>query len=480
MGCQIPRVGVEPADSPEGDDAIALSSAYELQPDEWQEKVVRSWLEVRKDGKWKHPRCGIAVPRQNGKNGIIEIIELFGMVLRAEKFLHTAHEVKTARKAFIRLKYFFGEKANDPTARFPELNQLVREVRNTNGQEAIVLVNGGSCEFIARSKGSGRGFTVDKLVLDEAQELSEESLAALMPTMSAAPSGNPQMILAGTPPDEGMAGDAFTRMRNSGVEGQDRRLSWFEWSCLGVVDLDDPHVWAAANPALGMRLNAETIEDERAAMDDETFMRERLGMWSVSGVQRVISADAWRTVAKSNLRDAGAAVALAVDVSPDRDTSTIVAVTLENSGLPYIDVIESRRGSPAWVPERIAEICKGSDVRAVVIDNAGAASSLIEPLLKRRVKVTETNARDMAKACGGLYDAVMDAKVLHLDQPSLNHAVAVARKRRLGDAWAWNRKDADSDITPLVGATLALWGFEASGVKRPMRSNVRRKAVVLG
>jgi len=30
----------------------------------------------RRDGKWASPRCGLAVPRQNGKNGIIEMREL--------------------------------------------------------------------------------------------------------------------------------------------------------------------------------------------------------------------------------------------------------------------------------------------------------------------------------------------------------------------------------------------------------------------
>ena len=120
-----------------------------------------------------------------------------------EKFLHTAHEVKTARKAFLRIASFF-----ENARQYPELVALVKEIRKTNGQEAIVLSNGGSCEFIARSKGSGRGFTVDVLVCDEAQDLTDEELAALLPTISAAPLGNPQVIFTGTPPDpdEGSAG----------------------------------------------------------------------------------------------------------------------------------------------------------------------------------------------------------------------------------------------------------------------------------
>ena len=94
----------------------------------------------RRDGRWSAPRVGLDVARQNGKNAVIEIVELFKMVLLGRRILHTAHEVKTCRKAFSRLLEFF-----DNERQYPELRALVREIRRTNGQEAIVLRNGGSC-----------------------------------------------------------------------------------------------------------------------------------------------------------------------------------------------------------------------------------------------------------------------------------------------------------------------------------------------
>src|SRR5699024_9206431 len=132
-----------------------------------------AWMR-RKGGRWAAGRWGLAVPRQNGKNGVLEAVELYFMAVLGLKILHTAHEVKTARKAFIRIASFF-----ENERKYPELAGMVKEVRKTNGQEAIVLHNGGSVEFIARSKGSGRGFTVDVLVCDEAQEYSEDAQAAL-------------------------------------------------------------------------------------------------------------------------------------------------------------------------------------------------------------------------------------------------------------------------------------------------------------
>ena len=88
------------------------------------------------------------MPRQNGKNGVLEMVELYKSAVQGRKILHTAHEVKTCRKAFIRLKSFF------ESIDYPELKDEVSAIRSTNGQEAIILKNGGSIEFIAYSKAS--------------------------------------------------------------------------------------------------------------------------------------------------------------------------------------------------------------------------------------------------------------------------------------------------------------------------------------
>lgn len=476
-GVQRPRVHVAPKGRcrDDGDDAAFLSAAYGLDPDEWQRLVLSDWLaRAGRSGKYSSLTCGLAVPRQNGKNAVIEMRELFGMVQLGEKFLHTAHEVKTARKAFLRLASFF-----DNERKWPELAELVKEIRRTNGQEAIVLTNGGSVEFVARSKGSGRGFTVDVLVCDEAQELSDDALEALMPTTSAAPLGNPQWIFTGTPPGPSANGEVFTRTRDDALSGKSSRLAWHEWSCDGAVDLDDPLSAASSNPSLGGRLQWDVVAGERARFSDEGFARERLGMWDSAGSQRVISADSWQVLAQPNLVDAGGAVAIAVDVSPDRSTATIASASWASSGVPYVDVVESRRGEPDWGVQRFVDICSRHDVRAVVVDGASAALSLVDPMRQRGLTVTVTSARQMAAAFGGFYDAVMDGRLAHLDQPLLNSALGAARKRKIGDSgFGWSRKDSESDITAVTAATLALWGLTSSEIAEKPRARTGRACFV--
>lgn len=468
LGSQVPRVERAPRGKwSHAEDAGFLASAYGLTPDDWQSLVIEAWLTEGRDGKWAAGRCGIAVPRQNGKNGIVEIVELYKIVALGRKILHTAHEVKTARKAFIRLCSFFENERN-----FPELAALVREIRKTNGQEAIVLTNGGSVEFVARSRGSGRGYTVDDLVCDEAQELSDEQLEALLPTISAAPSGNPQIAMLGTPPGPGSLGEVFTRMREAGVAGKDKRLSWHEWSVVGDVDIKDHALWAATNPALGGRLNLAVLEDELASMSRDGFARERLGMWASSSHLSVIPASQWSALKTTEPPMDGVA-SYSVDMSPDRSSISISAAIRTGSSV-YVEVAEHRSTSlgTAWAVEWLAE--RWSNASAVVIDGQSPAMSLVPELQANKVKVTVTGAGDMARACGMFFDAVSASSLSHFDQANLNDALAGAKKRNIGTAggWGWDRKDPARDITPLVSATLAMFGALTSTRKPGRRSRV--------
>ncbi|ATL70771.1 hypothetical protein [Nocardia terpenica] len=409
----------------------------------------------------------MTVPRQNGKNALIEMTELYYTVELSLRILHTAHEVKTARKAFLRVASFF-----ENPKKYPELADMVQEIRRTNGQEAIVLNNGGSIEFAARSKSSGRGFSVDVLILDEVQECTSEAIAALLPTISASPM--PQQILVGTVPGPSANGEVFEGLRNDAFEGNNPRLSWMEWSADKDADLDDIGTWLDANPAAGIRLLLDTIRDERSVMDDETFMRERLGIWDAVVSNAVIDATSWGLVA-DGASQAGDQLAFAVDISPDRSMASVAVAGARPDGLYHVEVIENRQGTDWVIPYLAALVAQWGPV-AVVVD--GPASSLIPELSGLEVPVHKLSPAEFGAACGLFYDSVMNAALRHPNQPLFNTAVEAARKRPIGDMWGWGRKNATSDITPVVAATLALYGFvTGKPVKRKKRT---RKAMVLG
>jgi len=466
-GCQVPRVRLVPSFHwSHADDAAFLASSYGLTPDEWQHSVLEAWLGERRSGKWAAGRCGLAVPRQNGKNGVIEVRELYGMVALGEKFLHTAHEVKTARKAFMRLASFF-----ENERKFPELAAMVKGIRKTNGQEAIVLTNGGSVEFVARSRGSGRGYTVDVLVIDEAQELTDEQLEALLPTISAAPLGNPQTIYTGTPPGPGSPGDVFTRTRDLGVKGKDKRLSWHEWSVDGAVNIHDRSYWAATNPALGKRLNVTVIEDELAAMSEDGFARERLGRWASasSAAWSVVDEGAWSAIGVTDPPATGR-VSYGVKFSLDGSRVALAVAQRDEDGPVHVEVIDEQPMSlgTAWLVDWLAE--RWRHAAAIVIDGKSGAGSLVNDLRERGVRssaLMTPTADQVITAHAGLLNAITSGTVTRFDDPGqavLTAAAAGAGKRAIGTAGGWGWKPVgEADVTPLEAVTMAHFG--AVGVK---------------
>jgi hypothetical protein len=462
FGWQRPRIRFGPkCVRNDVDDAVFLAGSYGLVADEWQRLVVRAWLGYGKNGKFSATRCGLSVPRQNGKNACLEIRELFGMVALGERILHTAHEVKTERKAFLRLASFF-----ENPRKFPELAALVVAIRKTNGQEAIILTNGGSVEFVARSKGSARGFSVDLLVLDEAQDLSEEAFAALKPTISA--SANPQTIMTGTPPGPTSNGEIFAKARADGIEGKGKRQSWIEWSPEDDADLDDSLTWAATNPAFNTRLAQDTVEDERAdTPSDEIFARERLGRWS-GKVRKppVIDILAWNVLADQEIEPVPGGV-LAWDVAPMGLGCAISYAWFNEDGKPCVKLMAAdseRANELPFVRDQLKGLWSPKIEAYDVYSAAWGGGNYAALTLAQKRKVWQTGAREMVQACAGLLQGIASQEFRHAGQSRLDDSAGSATKRDVGadGGWAFNRRNMDYELPPIVSATLALYVLKKS------------------
>ena len=100
----------------------------------------------------------------------------------------------------------------------------------------------------------------------------------------------------------------------------------------------------------------------------------------------------------------------------------------------------------------------------MVLDPAGPAGSLLPTFAERGIEVRTLRARDLGQACGSFFDLVDQGRLRHLGQIPLDAAVAGAKKRQIGDMWAWHRKDVTVDITPLVAVTLDAWGLQQSRI----------------
>ena len=424
-------------------EVVGLAESVELFLDPWQQFVVENALGERADRKWAAFEVGLIVPRQNGKGSILEARELGGLFLLNERLiLHSAHEFKTAQEAFRRVLSL--------VENFDHLRKKVARIRTSHGEEGIELLNGNRLRFVARSGGSGRGFSGDCVILDEAMILGPKQMAALLPTLSSRP--NPQLwYTASAGFDES---EQLRRVRERGTAGGDPGLAYFEWSAEEDADLDDREAWAESNPALGIRIPEEFIERERAAMPDEEFGRERLSIWSVGSRNAVIDVRKW-AVLEDRESKPGDPVAFAVDVNPERTHAAISVAGRRPDGFAHVEVVEYRKGTK-WVPARLRELVDKWGGK-YGLDPSGPAGSLLNALADEGLHDPELVAgREMAQACGSFYDKVEDGDLRHMGQPMLNTAVDAARRRVSGDSWTWHRRDTLSDICPLVAATVAV------------------------
>ncbi len=76
----------------------------------------------------------------------------------------------------------------------------------------------------------------------------------------------------------------------------------------------------------------------------------------------------------------------------------------------------------------------------------------------------EFTGADVPAICGSFYDAVISGRVTVRTDPDLDGSVAAAKRRSVGEAWAWGRK-LGGDISLLMAATVAL---AASDRHQPM------------
>lgn len=455
-----------------GQECIELAEEAHLDLDIWQQLSLHHSLAEDDEGRWTSLDVAINVARQNGKGGFLEARQLGEVILFGGKLvIHTAHQFNTAQESFLRLDQIIEGCGS--------ISRRVRHVRRSHGEEGFAFHNGARIRFLARGGDSGRGFSGDLVIMDEAMKLRAGPIGALMPVLSARP--NPQLVYTGS---AGLGEEseqlALLRARALAEGGEpDQSLTYIEHSidphvkecerdererivCTQHDDREDPMSAARANPALGIRIRLSYVEQERVAMRADLYDRERLGVGDYPAVTdetwSVIPKDVWEALTDARSRPDGTK-AFAVDMTPER-SHTSISVAVEAGDATHLEVIENRPGSE-WTVERAVELNAKWRPRCWVVDLKGPAGSLVKPMRDEGLLVVTPTAQQMAQACGGLYDAVAAAAVQHLGQAPMATALAGAKKRDLGDAWAWARKIEGVDISPLVASTLAMWGLEA-------------------
>jgi hypothetical protein len=226
-----------PYEATKGEQAVRLYNLTGRVCQDWQANLLRAIMATNSDGLWTHVKFGYSVPRRNGKSEILAMRELWGLVT-GEHIMHTAHLTSTSHAAWEKLVGFVDT-----------LGVKYRSIRARGMERIDIPETGGRVDFRTRTARGGLGEGVDLLVIDEAQEYTDDQETALKYIVT--DSSNPQTLFCGTPPTAVSAGTVFEKLRGTCLRGEMEDTGWAEWSVSEASDLHDVDLWYPCNPSRG-------------------------------------------------------------------------------------------------------------------------------------------------------------------------------------------------------------------------------------
>lgn len=442
-------------DYTDGPDAVELFRKYGVQFYPAQAHELDLMLARTPRGEFASRTIAISKPRQNGKSYAARFYAIWMAAIEGKKVLYSAHHAKTVRKMFQAIVEFI-EKHED----FRRLLRPGSGIYRAEGREGIYFADGAMIEFATRTNSGGRGETYDIIIIDEAQELTDEQYDALMPTTIASESGDPQKIYIGTPPNEKCPGTVFRGLHDKAHAGLGGNVWWLEWAAPELGDVHDKELWYATNPALGYRIKEDVFADAAdSATSIDGFFREYLGWWSkVSKALLALDPERWESCKVSKPPMEGI-TSFGVKFSLDGKHVAISACLRPKVGAPHVEVVKTGSTSRgmAWAANYL--ISRAKSAAQITIDGKAKAAALEKKLRdaklpKSQVVVTGTN--DITMACSMFEEAVSGEVVTHFGQPGLDQSATTSTKRAIGKGGGWGF-DGENPL-PVESCALAYWG----------------------
>ena len=434
-----------------GKEAIELYNSTSREAQKWQEKLTVNIMAVNKAGLWTHTKFGYSVPRRNGKNEVVAIREMWGLT-HGEKILHSAHRTTTSHSAWERLCQLLSE-AN---VEYKATKQF--------GLETIVTENG-RISFRTRSSKGGLGEGFDLLIIDEAQEYTDDQESALKYVVS--DSKNPQTIFCGTPPTVVSAGTVFAKYRTKTLEGKSINGGWAEWSVENQTDPEDVSAWYLTNPSLGTILTERKIRDEIGS-DDIDFNIQRLGLWIKYNQKSAISENEWNRLKEETLPKLSGKLYVGIKYGIDgKNVALSIAAKTKTDDKVFVEVIDCRpvRVGNAW----IIDFLKQADVEIVEVDGASGQNLLCEEMKEAKLKAPSLPTVSwVISANAGFEQGLYSGKICHMGQESLSQVATNCEKRTIGSKGGFGYKAINEDMESALLDSI-IYAYYACASSKPKK-----------
>ena len=474
---QTPRIDIyAKGNTDRADIFLDMIAEYGIVLFPWQRLTFKRWVAEDEDGNLVNHKCGLSVPRQNGKTELIVARIIYGIMFRIETIYFTAQQQDTADVVKSRVQKFFYEAKDEEI--FNMLTPRFRQKpRNYN---FIEFENGAFVRFTTRSRMGGLGTTNDLLINDEAADMLDQHQATLLPTISASKNDS-QVIYCGTPPMPTTVGEVFGRVRKDIMSGG--KGSWTEWSVDHMTKKTDEEAWYKTNPSLGFVLHRSAIETEAGTLPDGDFNRMRLGWWSGLENKRAIEQKAWdECYTEKPEVDESYAPVYAVKFAPDRSAySLAVAVRLKNSEKIHCEIVKHRPMDDGWAALSQWIIKRWRECAKIIIDGATGQPILFEELTRSGVapkKIIMPTLKEIVAAHQFTYDGIVHQELSHYSQPLLDQTVRVTDKRPIGryGGFGWSSMSKHMTTTALDAVTFAYWGQKVFTKQKADQKTIEERA----
>ena len=443
----------------DADMASKLASAFFGEPMPWQKYVLNHLLARNKNDKFINHAIALSIPRQNGKSWIVRALCFYCLIAEGAKILYTCQHGDTADEMFKALSEPFEDEDNE------ELHDILQAVRKANGQQAIYLNNGGYVRFSTRTNSLARGRSFDKIIYDEAQDLTSAQQAASLPTLAANKKKNAQVIYMGTPPNAESLGTVFKEMHEEAHSDAQPGFAWLEWSVDEIGDVTDRRRWYETNPSLGRLIDESSVQLELSMAKDD-FARERLGWWSPvrTMADYLIGEDEW-LACLTDEPPQGKADAFAVKFSPDGSFASIAAAIVDG-GITHVELVH-QQSTVRGIREIADMVARNAEATSFVIDGRSGAQALIDRVNSHvpSGSVELVSTADMIAASAAFLNGVREQTISwfksneltedNLEDDALSSSVLKATRRSIGASGGWGF--GGEEPTAIEACALAAW-----------------------
>lgn len=424
----------------------------------WQRRLVAELLRTE-GGVRKYREALVGLPRKNGKSTLAAALSLYLLVADGE----AGAEVYAAAASKEQARVVFGQ-AREMVLAAPRLQDWC-----TVQRDAIIVPSTRSIfRVLSADAPRQHGLNPSAVVIDELHAhrdggdlyyaLRTGSLARQQPlVVSITTAGSDLDTICG-------------HLYEQGREGKRDDLL-FHWLAVADDEVDDPRAWKRSNPASWVTV--ADLAREARALPRFAFDRFHLNRWT-SAEEAWLPAGAWEACQGPERIEPGDAIFAGVDVGLKHDSSALVLVAPKDGKLvvsaqvwavasddparrPVGTIVQGDRVELVLIEEAIRAAARRYDLRAVSYDPwrfERSAQQLRDEGIEA-LEAPQTNER-MAPASQGLFDAIVEGRIVHDGDEVLAAHIEAAVARDTGRGWRLSKKHSRKPMDGAIALALAL------------------------